>query len=618
MQDVDALAEAPVAGEPTTHATDDAPHRPPETAAPPEPAVAPPKLEGLRRTGTRLARYLAKHRAAVVFGVGSFFVAAALEPLLPALFKLLVDHGFKADFGYPVWLVPIVIVGLFGLRGLLTFAGAYLLASSTSHAVLAIRFDLVTALMRADASLFSHLSPGVAASRVINDPKNSTDSLANALTTLLREGTTLVALLAYLFYLNWGLTIVSLLTVPLLTVVVRRVQRRVLAVGRESYESQVRLIGIVDDMTRAWRVVRTFDAGDFERRRFGAEAERLRTTTLTMATAGASLTPLTQLVSSIGVAVIVTLALLDAQRGGSTVGGFIAFITALLMIISPLRRLTDISQPIIGGLIQARACFELIDTPPEADRGTMEVEGCAGDVRFDGAVVTYPGSAHRALDGATLHLPAGHTIALVGASGAGKTTVVNTMLGFAELAGGQVLLDGLDIRQLRKASLRRQFAVVSQDIVLFDGSIADNVAYAQPLDPRKVRTCLEAAYLWDFVQTLPDGAATQVGTNGNRLSGGQRQRLAIARALYKDAAVWVFDEATSALDSEAERAVQQAIEQWRGRKTLLLIAHRLATVRRADCIHVLSAGRVVEAGSHDDLMARGGAYADMVRWQMFT
>ncbi len=575
------------------------------------PAPAP----SLRDTARRLSSYVRPHRAVIGLAVLLFFAGAGIDPLLPALFKQLVDSGFKTTPVFPVWLAPVVIIGLFALRGLLNFGGSYLFAYATSNAVLALRTDLMDAVMRADASLYLHLSPGVAATRIINDPQNATNALAGALTTVLRDGTTLLALLVYLFYLNWQLTVVSLVTLPLLALVVRRVQQRVLRMAGESYESQIRLVGIVDDIARAWRVVRTFDAGDFERRRFGAEARRLRRTTLKAVTAGALMTPLTQLVTSIGVAVIVTMALVDAREGGATVGSFVAFITALLMTISPLRHLTDVTQPIVGGLVQARACFDLIDTRPEHDPGDLVIERSRGELCFEHVCVLHPGSPQPALDDVCLHLPAGSTVALVGPSGSGKSTLVSSLLGFVSPSAGRIRLDGIDIDALRKACLRRQFSVVSQDIVLFDGSIEDNVAYAQPKDPGRVLACLQGADLWGFVQGLPEGLATRVGNNGNRLSGGQRQRLAIARALYKESSVWVFDEATSALDSESERLVHEAIERWRGEKTLVLIAHRLSTVRHADRICVLVDGRIVESGPHDHLMALAGAYAAMVRSQ---
>jgi subfamily B ATP-binding cassette protein MsbA len=481
--------------------------------------------------------------------------------------------------------------------------------------VLALRSDLVGAILRADANLYSTLSPGVAASRVINDPQSTTGSLSGAITTLLRDGTTLIALLGYIFYLNWKLSLLSFVTLPLLALVVRKVHARTLRVGSQSYESQNRLVGIVDDFTRAWRVVRTFDAGDFERKRFDAEAGRLRRAQMKTLAAGAMMTPLTQIAASTGVALILTLGLMQAHAGTTSVGEFVAFITALLMTISPMRHLADITQPVVGGLIGANACFALIDTPQEPDAGTLEMSDCRGDIRFDDVRIQYPGSEQAALAGLTVDIPAGKTIALVGPSGSGKTTAVSALLGFVAPVAGRITLDGVDIQTLRKASLRKQFAVVSQDIVLFDETIAANVVYAQPLDLARVEAALRAANLWDFVQTLPAGMQTHIGTNGSRLSGGQRQRLAIARALYKDSPIWVFDEATSALDTESERIVQQSIDQWHGQKTLILIAHRLSTIRNADRIYVLADGRVVESGRHAELIARNGLYAGMVSAQ---
>lgn len=571
----------------------------------------------LKVTARRLLEYIRPHKAGVILGIICFFSSAAIEPLVPALLKVLLDSGFKADIGFPLWMVPLVVIGLFAVRGGLAFCGAYLFNWSTSQAVLKLRTDLLAAVMRADASLYSQMSPGVVATRVINDPQNATQSLAGALTTLLRDGTTLVALLGYLFYLNWQLTLVSLLTMPVLAYVVKTVQRRVLQVGGRAYDTQLKLVGIVDDISRAWRVVRTFDAEEFERRRFSEEATRLRRLVLKNVAAASSMTPLTQVVASTGVALILTLALIQANRGDASVGEFVAFITALLMTISPMRHLTDVTQPIIGGLIGARACFGLMDTPPEPDPGTklIDTNTCKGHIEFRDVSVRYPGSEQLALNRLSLEVPPGKTVALVGPSGSGKSTVINAMLGFVAPAEGRITLDGIDVQDVRKVSLRRQFAVVSQDIVLFDGPIADNVAYAQPKDPARIEAALRAANLWDFVQAQPEGLQATIGTNGSKLSGGQRQRLAIARALYKNARIWVFDEATSALDTESERIVQQSIEQWHGEKTLILIAHRLSTVRNADIIYVLAEGRVLESGRHDDLMQRNGLYASMVRAQ---
>jgi subfamily B ATP-binding cassette protein MsbA len=577
------------------------------------PAAAAPLT--LKAAGRRLSTYLWPFRSTIALAIGCFVVAGAMEPLLPALLKYLLDHGFKPAPGFPFWSIPLAVVALFVVRGALTFAGTYLFAWSTSKAVLTIRHDLVRAIMRADASLYTTLSPGIATARVINEPQNSVSALTYSTTSLIRDGISLVVLIGYLFYLNWRLTLVVMVVAPLVVVVVRRVKNRVVKVGARTFESQVRLTGIVDDIARAWRVVRTFDAAEFEERRFGEEARRLRHGTVRSAAAGGMMSPLTQTVASLAVALVLSIALWQASRGTTTAGEFVAFLTALLMTTAPMRRLTDVVQPIVTGLIQARACFELIDTPPEPDPGTLELADARGELALQDLTVRYGGAERPALDRVTLTIEAGSTVALVGPSGGGKTTLVNTLLGFVAPAEGAVRFDGLDLSAIRKTSLRRQFAVVSQDIVLFDGSLEANVVYAQPHDPARVEACLRAAHLWNFVQSLPEGVHTNVGTNGSRLSGGQRQRLAIARALYKEAAVWVFDEATSALDTESEQAVHEAIARQRGARTLILIAHRLSTVRHADRIHVLDDGRLVESGRHDELLAADGRYAAMVRAQ---
>ncbi|MDO9006009.1 MAG: ABC transporter transmembrane domain-containing protein [Aquabacterium sp.] len=570
-----------------------------------------------KETAQQLLSYARPQWRMLSMALVFFMLGAAVEPLLPALFKKLIDSGFQEGLKYPLWLVPVVVIGLFVVRGTFNFGGAYVMNSASSTMVLNLRRDLMRSLLKADAKLFTSISPGVAVSKVISDPQGASTLMSNAIVSIVKDASTLFFLIAYLIYLNPQLTLIAFISMPLLGLTVKLVQKRLNKVGKAQYQTQLRLVTTVDDNARAWRVVRTFGAVDFELQRFDREATLHRRMTMKQVATSSLVTPLTQIVAAIGVSIILTLALWQASQGASTVGEFVSFITALLMTISPMRHLTDVFQPINSALITAGGAFELLNTPPEPDTGTVEMPKSQGRIDFNDVTVQFDGATHPALDGLNLHVAPGSTIALVGSSGAGKTTVVNTLLRFAYPSSGQITLDGVPTEQLKLASLRSHFAVVSQDIVLFEGSIAENVAYASPLglDRAKVEHCLKAANLWNHVLTLPEGIDAAIGTNGSRLSGGQRQRLAIARALYRDAAVWIFDEATSALDSESEAVVQRSIEDLRGSKTLILIAHRLSTIRNADCIYVMSEGRVVEQGTHAELIARQGLYAGMVKIQ---
>lgn len=571
----------------------------------------------LKETGQKIVAYGKPHWKMFAGAFLFFTLGAAIEPVIPALFKKLIDSGFKEGLDYPLWLVPVVIIGLFAIRGFFNFAGNYVMTSGVSSVVLSLRRDLMRALLTADAKLFSTISPGLAVTKIINDPQMASQTIGNSMISVIKDAMSLAFLVGYLLYLNWQLTLLSFICMPLLGISIKLVQKRLNKVGQASYESQQRLVNVVDDNARAWRVVRTFDAAEFELKRFDNEANTLRRMVLKTMATSSLVTPMTQVVAAVGVSTIITLAIYQASQGSTTVGEFVSFITALLMTISPMRHLTDIYQPVTGALVTARGAFDLINAPPEPDHGALDMPTCKGDIQFHDVTVHYEDTAAPSLNQFQLHIKPGQTVALVGSSGAGKTTVVNALLRFAHPTGGQIRLDGTPIEDLKLASLRRHFAVVSQDIVLFDGSVAQNVAYASPvgIDRAKIEHCLRAANLWSHVSTMAQGMDTGIGTNGSKLSGGQRQRLAIARALYRDAAVWVFDEATSALDSESEVIVQRSIEELRHAKTLILIAHRLSTIKGADVICVMSEGRIVEQGNHSELMARNGLYAGMVRIQ---
>ncbi|PTT81665.1 lipid A export permease/ATP-binding protein MsbA [Pelomonas sp. HMWF004] len=563
----------------------------------------------------RLRQFVYPHRWGALLTIVAFMGAASTEAMLPKLIGYTFGEGFTKD-AFPLWMVPVALIGLYLIRGVLGFAGQYLFNWTLTRSVMDFRAALVNALLRLDAQVYTRMPSGTAVSKVVNDPQQILQLTADVGMALLRDGLPAIVMLGYLFYLNWRLTLLSLIVVPLMALVMKKVNQRMRLMATRSYDSQLLLVSKVDDMARAWRVVRQFGAGEHERQRFSGVADEVRRNNMKTATAAALAQPLSQLVAAVGLSLIICVALWQARTSGSGVQQFSEFVTALLLLTSRLRHLTDLAAPLTRASVIAKGCFELMDAPKETDTGSRELPGPAqGDIMMEDVRLTYPDASQPALDGLSLRFPAGKTTALVGASGAGKSSIIHLLLGFGRPDAGRVTLDGLDAESLTRLSLRRQFAVVSQDIVLFDDSVANNIAYAQPRDEAKLEAALRAAYLWDFVQTLPEGVETAVGANGSKLSGGQRQRLAIARALYKDAPVWIFDEATSALDTESERAVQQALSAWSGRKTLIVIAHRLSTIRDADAIHVMGAGKLVETGTHAELLARDGAYAAMVRAQ---
>lgn len=563
----------------------------------------------------RLGQFVYPYRWGALLTILAYIGAALTELLLPELIGYAFGEGFTKS-AFPLWAVPVALIGLYLVRGVFGFAGQYLFNWTLTRSVMDFRAALVNALLRLDAQVYTRMQPGTAVSKIVNDPQQILQLVADVGMSVLRDGLPAIAMMVYLFHLNWRLTLLSLIVTPLMAVVMKKVNQRMRLMSTRSYDAQLLLVNKVDDITRAWRVVRQFGAAEHERERFAVVSHDVRRNNLKTATAVALSQPLSQLVASMGLSLIICVALWQARADGTGVQAFSKFVSALLLLTSRLRHLSDLVAPFTRATVIAKGCFELMDEIKEVDTGTHELAAPAhGDIAMEQIALTYPGAIQPALDGLSLSFPAGRTTALVGASGAGKSSIIHLLLGFGRPDAGRILLDGTDVETLTRLSLRRQFAVVSQDIVLFDDSVANNIAYAQPRDEVRLEAALRAAHLWDFVQTLPQGVETSVGANGSKLSGGQRQRLAIARALYKDAPIWIFDEATSALDTESERAVQQALSQWTGRKTLIVIAHRLSTIRDADAIHVLGGGKLVETGTHAELIARDGAYAAMVRAQ---
>jgi subfamily B ATP-binding cassette protein MsbA len=564
----------------------------------------------------RLARIAPYFRASRIgFGVafGAAVVAAATEPLLPALLKKLLDEGFGAQRGFPLWAVPVFIVGLYVVRGVAHFLSAYALAWAANRGVLTLREGMFARLLDAAPALFTQTSASSLTNTLVYEVQTGAQQLANALMMVVRDSLTSLFLFGYLLWLNWKLTLFIVLLAPAVAFVMRAVSRRLDRLTRAWQSATDELAYVVEENTLAWRIVRLHGAAPTQRARFGAQSNRLRQLMVKTAAAGAISSPITQLIAALALSAVVVMALWQGGSGGQvTVGGFAAFITAMLMLVAPLKHLSDAAAPLLRGVRALERGIELIENTPEERGGShAPVDGRGrGAIELRGVSLAYRGEETApALDGVDLGVAAGETVALVGPSGAGKSSLVNLLPRFFEPTAGELRLDGVPLTEWRLDALRRQFALVSQDVVLFNDTVAANVALGDTIDKDRVRAALASAHLLDFVMTLPQGLDSAIGHNGSELSGGQRQRLAIARAIYKDAPVLILDEATSALDSESERAVQDALERLMKGRTTLVIAHRLSTIEHADRVVAMDRGRIVEQGTHAELLAAGGLYA---------
>lgn len=577
------------------------------------------RSQSSRQLYLRLLSYVRPHARVFALAIVGMIAAAATEPLFPMLMKPLLDGGFAAGEGaiMPPGYFALAIVGIFIARGVLSFLGHYCMAWVAEKVVLDLRAGMFARLLRMPTRVFDDETAGALLSRVAYDVANVSAAATTALTVLVRDSIVILGLMAWLLYLNWKLTLITLVIVPLVAVFVRVLSQRLRSMARSAQRAMGDLVHVLEETIECHRVVKVFGGQDYEAKRFAKAIQKLRGFNMRQKVPEALITPVTHLLAASAVAVIVYLALRESLAAHATVGEFASFFTAMLMLFAPIKQLTQVNSALQRGLAAAESVFGMIDSPQEDDRGGVALARARGDVAYEGVSFTYETRTEPALLDVSLRVKPGETLALVGTSGSGKTTLVNLLPRFYAPSAGRITLDGHDIQTLTLESLRGNIALVSQDVVLFNDTIYANIAYGRlaGTSEQEVRAAAEAAYAMDFIRETPEGLNTMIGENGLRLSGGQRQRLAIARALLKNAPVLILDEATSALDSESERQVQAALDTlMRGRSTIV-IAHRLSTVEHADCIAVLSAGRVVESGRHAELLARGGIYARLYRVQ---
>ncbi|EPZ85991.1 lipid A export permease/ATP-binding protein MsbA [Burkholderia cenocepacia BC7] len=565
----------------------------------------------------RLWPYLKPLLWVMVAGVLAMAVVAATEAGIPALLKPLLDRGFgtKGDVTAKLY-VPIAVVGLALVRAAAQYASNYLLQYVSNRILLDLRIEMFNRMIHTGVSFFQRETASTVINAVVFEVNQVLNVLLGVLITLVRDSLTVVFLLGYLFYLNWRLTLIVAVLLPCIGWLVGKINRRLRRLNREHQMLTNQLAYIVEETVGGYKVVKIHNGEQYEISRFNELSRRLRGYSMRMIVSGGLAQPLTQFLASIALAVVLTIAVVQSANDQTTVGGFVAFVTAMLLIISPLKHLMDVNQPLQRGMTAAELIFGLIDEPREPEGGGKPLERATGRIRFNDVSFAYhAGTGKPTLDRVSFDVAPGEMIALAGPSGSGKTTLVNLMPRFFDPTSGEILVDGVALPEYRLRDLRDQIAMVSQDVVLFNDTIASNVAYGQSPDRERVTAALRAANLLSTVEAMPDGLDTLVGDNGMRLSGGQRQRLAIARAIYKDAPILILDEATSALDSESERHVQAALETLMKGRTTLVIAHRLSTIERADRILVMDGGRIVESGSHAALLASGGLYAHLHRIQ---
>jgi ATP-binding cassette, subfamily B, bacterial MsbA len=584
-----------------------------QPTTPQNPSYMPTLLQRL----SRLLPYVRHSRAGLIAAVLGSIVTAITEPMIPALMNRLLDQGFTKG-QLPLWVVPVAIVGLFALRSASGFVSAYGLAWTANRAVLQLREGMFARLLKSAPAVFSQQTASGMTNTLVFEAQGGVSMLVNSLLSLVRDSLVLLALLIYLFTLNWQLTLCVALLFPAVGMVMRALGRRLHRLTVEGQTATDELAYVVEENMLAWRIVRLHGAEPQQQSRFLKGADRVRQLTMKAVVASASMTPVTQMLASVALSSVIMVALWQSQSGGATVGGFVAFVMALLQLIAPVKHLSDIMSPLTRGLVAVERGIDFIENSPIEKGGGHQASKARGDIVFTDVGVLYGDKTQAAVEGLELHVRAGETVALVGPSGAGKTTLVNLLPRFVEPTAGSITLDGVALADWHMLSLRRQFALVSQDVVLFNDSLANNVSLGAPMTRDQVRDALRAANLLSFAEGLPQGLDTLSGHNGNQLSGGQRQRLAIARAIAKDAPILILDEATSALDSESERAVQEALERLMKDRTTFVIAHRLSTIEHADRVLAMDAGRLVEQGTHAELLAAGGLYARLHAMQFRT
>lgn len=547
----------------------------------------------------------------------SMVTLAITEPAIPWLMKPMLDGSFVEKDQTVIFWSPILLILLFSVRGIMNFISGVAFEWVAGKVVLDLRRMMFERILTMGTPFFDSHATGTVISKVTYNVNQVTVAATKVLTILVKDTIIIIGLLAYMLYLNWVLTLAVLLSMPVIVYAVRLLAIRLRRVNRALQSTMGVMTQVLEEAVRGHKVVKIFQGQKFEQRRFLERANWVRRYNMKSKVAGSAHMPLVEFVGAVMIAMLVYVGTHQTAAGDLTVGGFVSLMVAIGLLFAPLKRLTSINQPLQKGLAAAESVFGLVDEPPEDDPGTVVLERAEGRITFEQVAFRYASMEKDALKPTSFEMAPGTTVALVGHSGGGKTTIANLIPRFYNPTGGRILIDGVDIQELSLLSLRRQLSYVGQESVLFDDTVAANIAYGaeSEVSQEAIVEAARSAHALEFIERLPQGFDTVIGEDGVRLSGGQRQRLAIARALIKDAPILLLDEATSALDTESERHVQAALQNLTRERTTLVIAHRLSTIQHADRIMVLRDGELIEQGRHQELLDKQGDYYQLCRQQ---
>lgn len=567
----------------------------------------------------RLLQYVLPYWRIFALSIISMIIAAASEPAFPALLQPLLDGSFIKKDQTLITLMPILLVVLFVVRGIVSYISTVSMAWIASKVVADLREAMFRHLLQLPTRFYDNTSSGSLIANIAFNVTEVTNAATTVITIIVKDSLTIIGLLGWIFYLNWKLSFIILATTPIIAFLVKTFSKRLRQLSRKTQNTMGEITHVLEEAIQCHKVVKIFGGQTYEFNRFFKAITDFRHFQIDQVKGGAISVPIIQLLIAIALAIIVYIATLQNAENQTTVGGFISFLTAMLMLFAPLKRLTGVNESLQKGLAAAEQVFTLLDIEKEQElpQARALTHPLKGKITFQQVCFAYEGTERPALTDIHLTIQPGETIALVGASGSGKTTLVNLLPRFYNIEKGEILVDDENINALRITDLRQNIALVSQDVVLFNDTVKANIAYGslEEVSDEVVIAAAKAAHAWDFIQAMPEGLATLIGENGVRLSGGQRQRLAIARAILKNAPILILDEATSALDTESERHVQAALENLMQARTTLVIAHRLSTIENADRIVVMQQGKIAEMGTHTTLLAENGIYAQLHRMQ---